>query len=988
MALNKTLQIDALLNVRDVLKNSKKINSTLAGMSTSTSFDALNSGLKNADLGATNFDKSLKKVGKTLQQVKKQSFDSFIPEINKNPNRSARKAIKNEKIRDGLLDGFRNPLSFHKSLKNSVHRLNQSTENFAKSTNDIFKSNINRKDSEKLSKVSDNIFKNFKNFEKSMDPLKGFTKTIKDTNKKTIHRDPFAARKISNQVDDHDFFKKSKVFKDGFSKSFDAYRPFNYKKEPESLDTRFKHAVNDFKKGVSSFRSSLDKFINTGRIGGDSENIIGGGGGDDKKDTKNTKNTKSRGNLFGANDTALVGLGIGFAATATLRPIVDLESNIINTIITADASITNIANKAERMAKIEKEEKKLLGTIRNLSARSTITQAQLSEGVLQLAKDGLRVIGTITSNDVLDKFKTLDPSKLKSTEEDMKKYLNGVEKFTTSDFITGVARVASDVARGVGEPEKFGDIANFLGDTLLKNINNVDEAIETLDLLASKSLQKNLVGVVKNSRFDIGQIASAVRNTIGVQQRVKGLDVGEVAQLVAVFDRIGPSANRIGTSLRRFTQELGNMNGSGIKSLRAANINISEQKQFLKDISGATNPTEFIEGVADLFDKVRKKGKTELNQFTLAFLGTEGERPGIEIAGDPEKVKNQIRNLSKAIKFLNIDNIVEAMENNLKGASLRLRVSFQDFIGVLGNEGRMLENLQLNFDAISMFITGVARTLQNNPIAAQTISSLLKASFVAISFSVAIGGLSYVLLKLKKVPIIALAGLAVGFISFLSDFETLQPVFRVLSEGLGNLTNYFGKLIKKVAEFLGLEKETAKGFIERGTDNLVATVAGAYDSQTVGSNIKKLTEKDVVNADQNKKILAISAGNISNEISDVLRLNAPNLSSFFNPEDLFKNEIGNSLINMGDRLATEAGMLVGVIDPINELVHSVNRSINELKLIENSNPEAFQENQNKLIDLLTQIMQNGSKSEDIQDMIDAFKQNKDTKDFIDDYVIK
>lgn len=484
--------------------------------------------------------------------------------------------------------------------------------------------------------------------------------------------------------------------------------------------------------------SSMANAVNGGRTGGGS----GGGSNNNQK----ARNAGGAGRFNGLSDFGFAGLGVGYALSSILGPTAELES------------IIDRISGARREFRGQEIQDRIYNSVRQStlgdseSGRpSPVSSVEFAESFLKIVKDGIGVVDTLTE----EINARLASGKITKAKADSLKSID-----SSFELIEQLTNSAANIARAVGEPDKTSEIADVIGEIIPKTVTNFEELEETERLL--QNFERTVVGTLFSTRFDVGNLTKALRNTIGTDS-FTDLPVDEVLKLFTALDRVAPTGRSVGTSLRRLVQELSP--SSKLDNQIIASAGYKDVATFQKKVSGLKTAREFINLLTDFHTRLEKANPDFAASYGKRFFGSEGDKA---FRGIIKSGLASFNELEERIANIDVGESIAVVETNFKAALAGFSNSFRSLMNTIGFTGGLLNSLTATFDSIGMSVKQLAIFSEANPMLAKFLAGMIK--FVAIFFplTVLLLGLSFVFSKVAT-SIGTLYALIAGFVMILNQ---------------------------------------------------------------------------------------------------------------------------------------------------------------------------------------------------------------------------
>lgn len=440
--------------------------------------------------------------------------------------------------------------------------------------------------------------------------------------------------------------------------------------------------------------------------------VTSGGGGGNRTRGGGRFNSARRFN--GVSDVGFAGLGIGYAFSSLIQPAAELEK-ILDRIQSNRSEFQSDSTFQNRLLKNIRSR-----TINTDQGVSTIAPEEFAAGFLKIVKDGISVSRELTET-------------MKNSNSIAAQQIGSTEKFNLR-----LSEITSNIARAAGEPEAFGEVADVIGELVPKNITDLNQLEKTFESLSV--LERVAVGTLSNTRFDVGNLTKAIRNTIGTQQ-FTSLPIQEILKLMTAVDRVAPTGRSSGTSVRRFFQEIAPKDKKDFDILRIAGINSEE---FIKKISTISKASEAISLVEDLQSRLESAtgNKTKAASLITQFVGTEADKA---FRGMLEIGTDSFREMERRIDEVNIGERIKLAESNLSSTLTKAANSFKFLSGVVFTEGGLGADITSFFQFFVDKFQQLGNFLSSNPAVAKLVTSVLKFIAVLLPLITLMNGIAFVI---------------------------------------------------------------------------------------------------------------------------------------------------------------------------------------------------------------------------------------------------
>lgn len=452
----------------------------------------------------------------------------------------------------------------------------------------------------------------------------------------------------------------------------------------------------------------------------------------------------------GLSDIGFAGLGVGYAFSSFVKPSAELEKTLDRIESNRNEFMENPNFQRDLLAEVRKF------TVNDrVSGRSSpIRQSEFAEGYLKIVKDGIGISKELTEQ--------LKDSNLQAAQQ----------IGTTKKFIGRLSEITSNIARAAGEPESFGDIADIIGELVPKNIVDLEGKKGLIQTNTSlNNFERVVVGALANTRFDVGNLTKAIRNTIGTTS-FTDLPIDEIFKLMVAVDRVAPTGRSSGTSVRRFFQELLPRNAKDFKILQTAGI---DPERFSRKVSGLNRASDVIKLVTNLEKRLLgvTGDKAKTASLIRDYLGTEADKA---FRGMVETGIKGFEEAERKIDEIDVGSKIKKAEDNLINSLAGLRNAFENFTTSLGFEGGLNVSLTNFFDTIGAGFNRLSDMIQDNPVIGQLIVMLLKVIAVMAPLVVILNGLEFVVSRMAKSFAFA-ASKYVGMFVIINELMSGLPVY-------------------------------------------------------------------------------------------------------------------------------------------------------------------------------------------------------------------
>ena len=275
------------------------------------------------------------------------------------------------------------------------------------------------------------------------------------------------------------------------------------------------------------------------------------------------------------------------------------------------------------------------------------------------------------------------------------------------------------------------------------------------------------------------------------------------------------------------------------------------------------------------FKKQLREANTELLNMASQFGDASNE--ALNAAKKVAKLKDSIGDAKALADTFNPDKKFVALGGALQGATAGFS-ALQGAMGLFGSEGKEVEKALLKVQsamALQQGISGIAGAMDSFKMLGNEIKGNLVKAFSTLKGAIAATGIGL---------------LVVGIGLLVANFDKVKAAIERMIGPLKNVTDFFGKMIDAVTDFVGVTSEA-----ERALDKLGA--ATKRQNETIDAQIKQLTamggkDKEIYQAKQQM------ADNELNNLRQTLKvkgkLSDEELAKF---RELNNNKIVNQLEN-------------------------------------------------------------------------------------------
>ena len=233
------------------------------------------------------------------------------------------------------------------------------------------------------------------------------------------------------------------------------------------------------------------------------------------------------------------------------------------------------------------------------------------------------------------------------------------------------------------------------------------------------------------------------------------------------------------------------------------------------------------------FKKQLKEANNELLNMSAQFGDTSKE--AINAAKKVAGLKDSIGDAKALADTFNPDKKFVALGGALQGATAGFS-ALQGAMGLFGAEGKDVEKMMLKVQsamALQQGISGIAGAMDSFKLLGNQIKGNVTKAFGTLKGAIAATGIGL---------------LIVGIGLLVANFESVKAAVEKFIGPLKNITDFFGKMIDAVTDFVGITSEA-----ERALDKLGA--ATKRQNETINSQIKQLTamggkDKEIYQAKQ------------------------------------------------------------------------------------------------------------------------------------------
>lgn len=233
------------------------------------------------------------------------------------------------------------------------------------------------------------------------------------------------------------------------------------------------------------------------------------------------------------------------------------------------------------------------------------------------------------------------------------------------------------------------------------------------------------------------------------------------------------------------------------------------------------------------FKKQLKEANNELLNMSAQFGDTSKE--AINAAKKVAGLKDAIGDAKALAETFNPDKKFVALGGALQGATAGFS-ALQGAMGLFGAEGKDVEKMMLKVQsamALQQGISGIAGAMDSFKLLGNQIKGNVTKAFGTLKGAIAATGIGL---------------LIVGIGLLVANFESVKAAVEKFIGPLKNITDFFGKMIDAITDFVGITSEA-----ERALDKLGA--ATKRQNETINSQIKQLTamggkDKEIYQAKQ------------------------------------------------------------------------------------------------------------------------------------------
>jgi hypothetical protein len=233
------------------------------------------------------------------------------------------------------------------------------------------------------------------------------------------------------------------------------------------------------------------------------------------------------------------------------------------------------------------------------------------------------------------------------------------------------------------------------------------------------------------------------------------------------------------------------------------------------------------------FKKQLREANNELLNMSAQFGDTSKE--AINAAKKVAGLKDAIGDAKALAETFNPDKKFVALGGALQGATAGFS-ALQGAMGLFGAEGKDVEKMMLKVQsamALQQGISGIAGAMDSFKLLGNQIKGNVSKAFGTLKGAIAATGIGL---------------LIVGIGLLVANFDSVKAAIEKFIGPLKNVTDFFGKMIDAVTDFVGITSEA-----ERALDKLSA--ATKRQNETIDSQIKQLTamggkDKEIYQAKQ------------------------------------------------------------------------------------------------------------------------------------------
>jgi hypothetical protein len=230
------------------------------------------------------------------------------------------------------------------------------------------------------------------------------------------------------------------------------------------------------------------------------------------------------------------------------------------------------------------------------------------------------------------------------------------------------------------------------------------------------------------------------------------------------------------------------------------------------------------------FKKQLKEANNELLNMASQF--GEASKEALNAAKKVASLKDSIGDAKALADTFNPDKKFVALGGALQGATAGFS-ALQGAMGLFGSEGKEVEKALLKVQsamALQQGISGIAGAMDSFKMLGNEIKGNLVKAFSTLKGAIAATGIGL---------------LVVGVGLLVANFEKVKEVMLNLIPGLGKVTDFFGKMINAVTDFVGVTSEA-----ERATNRMISAADKSINKnkkflQEHGNEIDQYTKRKV-----------------------------------------------------------------------------------------------------------------------------------------------
>lgn len=230
------------------------------------------------------------------------------------------------------------------------------------------------------------------------------------------------------------------------------------------------------------------------------------------------------------------------------------------------------------------------------------------------------------------------------------------------------------------------------------------------------------------------------------------------------------------------------------------------------------------------FKKQLKEANNELLNMASQF--GEASKEALNAAKKVASLKDSIGDAKALADTFNPDKKFVALGGALQGATAGFS-ALQGAMGLFGSEGKEVEKALLKVQsamALQQGISGIAGAMDSFKMLGNEIKGNLVKAFSTLKGAIAATGIGL---------------LVVGVGLLVANFEKVKEVMLNLIPGLSKVTDFFGKMINAVTDFVGVTSEA-----ERATNRMISAADKSIDKnkkflQEHGDEIDQYTKRKI-----------------------------------------------------------------------------------------------------------------------------------------------